>query len=353
MVIVGVIVVAAGVLVDARAVNRTLTAVGGIKVGHFTMAARPTGCTVILLDRRATVGVSQRGGAPATRDTAALDPSGVRRPVDAIVLAGGSAYGLDAASGTMRWLEERGRADRSSADAVPLVPAAALIDLWFGGDPRVRPGPDCGYRAASNASTRPVIEGNIGAGAGATVGKTAGLIAGERFGPMKAGIGTAAMRQADGLIVAAVVAVNAVGDVVDPVTGRIVAGVRGDDGRPADARLRMRAGITRDGRAGENTTIGVVGTNAQLTAVEARRIAEMAQDGYARAIAPIHTPADGDTVFAVGTARWGGEAKIGIIGAMAAEVMAEAIVRAAAQATASGGLPAARDLGTVPPRFRR
>lgn len=340
-----------GVLVDGRAVNRTLTAVDGIRVGHFTLTERPTGCTVILIDRAATVGVSQRGGAPATRETAALGAAGAHRSVDAIVLAGGSAYGLDAASGTVRWLDER--RSRSRTAAVPMVASAALIDLWFGGDPGIRPGPECGYRAAAAASARPVLEGNVGAGAGATVGKTAGQIAGELFGPMKAGIGSAAMRHKDGVIVSAIVAVNAVGDVIDPSSGRVVAGVRGEDGRLADARVRLRTGFTRPLGGGENTTIGVIATNARLTAVEAQRVADMAHDGYARAIAPIHTPADGDTVFAVGTARWAGRTKAGIIGAMAAEVMAEAIVRAATQATASGGLPSARDLGTIPARFHR
>ena len=334
--------------------NRTLTAVEGIKVGHFTLAGRPTGCTVILAKDGTVGSVDVRGGASGTRETDLLNPVNDVPIVNAIVLSGGSAFGLDAASGVVKWLDEHhiGYAV-GSAGVVPIVSSAVLIDLWFGGDPKIRPGPDCGYRAADAASAATVVEGNVGAGAGATVGKTSGVVADGNAGPMKAGIGSAAINYPNGLVVAAIVAVNAVGDVIDPMTGQVIAGVRGPDGKLADARQRLRAGIGRDGRAGENTTVGVVATNARLTKVQAQKVAQMAHDGYARAISPIHTPADGDTIFSLATGTWAGDASDGTIGALAAEVMADAIVRAAIQARASHGLPSARDLGTIPTRFRQ
>lgn len=332
--------------------NMTLTAVEGIRVGHVTLAERPTGCTVILA-KDGTVGSGDvRGGAPGTRETDLLNPVNDVNIVNAIVLAGGSAYGLDAASGTMKWLDEHHIGyPVGSAGVVPIVPSAILFDLWFGGDPRIRPGPDCGYRAADGATTSPVQEGNVGAGAGATIGKMGGVSPTGKAGPMKAGIGSAAIRLPSGLVVAALVAVNAVGDVIDPATGQVIAGARGADGTLLDARKLLRAGGTRPGRVGENTTIGVVATNARLTKVEAQKIAQMAHDGYARAISPVHTPADGDTIFSLATGTWDGQASYGTIGALAAEVMADAIVRAATQASASHGLPSARDLGTIPARL--
>lgn len=333
--------------------NITLTAVEGIKVGHFTLTERPTGCTAVLFKDGTTGGVDVRGGAPGTRETDLLDPVNHVQIVNAILLSGGSAFGLDAASGVMKWLDERHIGYPVGASGVvPIVPAAILFDLGFGGKPKVRPGADCGYRAADAASEAPVPEGNVGAGAGATVGKSGGARA-QGGGPMKAGIGSAAIKLPDGLVVAALVAVNAVGDIVDPLTGQVVAGARGADGKLLDARALLRGGGSRDGRAGENTTIGLVATNARLTKVQAQKMAQMAHDGYARAIYPVHTPGDGDTIFAAATGTWDGQANYGQIGALAAEAMAEAIVRAATEATSSNGLPAARDLGTVPPRFRK
>src|SRR5437867_3634662 len=190
----------------AAETNATLTAVPGIRVGHFTLAERPTGCTVILVD-----GVSQRGGAPGTRETALLNPLNMVDKVNAIVLAGGSAFGLEAATGTVRWLEEHNIGWPAGASRVPIVPAAILFDLGVGGNPRVRPTADCGYKAAAAATTRPAQEGTIGAGAGATVGKFGG--AGRST---KSGIGTASISLPSGLVVGAIVAVNAVGDVIDP-----------------------------------------------------------------------------------------------------------------------------------------
>jgi L-aminopeptidase/D-esterase-like protein len=289
-----------------------------------------------------------RGGAPGTRETDLLDPVNMVQIVNAIVLSGGSAFGLEAATGTVRYLEEQGIGYDVRIAKVPIVPAAILFDLPFGGKPNVRPTADCGYKAAQAATDGPVVEGNIGAGAGATVGKMG------MGRSMKAGIGSAAIRLPNGLVVAALVAVNAAGDIIDPATGRVVAGVRTDDGKGlADARTIVRTGGPRAAtRAGENTTIGVVATNAKLTKVEAQKMAQMAHDGYARAISPVHTPGDGDTIFSLATGGWEGEANAGIVGAMAAEAMADAIVRAATQAESSLGVPSARELGTVPERMR-
>lgn len=330
--------------------NDTLTAVPGIKVGHYTLAARPTGCTVIIAPDGTTGGVDQRGGAPGTRETDVLNPVNNVQIVNAVVLSGGSAFGLDAASGTVRWLDEHHIGyPVGKAGVVPIVPAAILFDLGFGGSPTIRPTADCGYRAAEAASTAPVTQGNVGAGAGATVGKLQGR-------PMKAGIGSAAIRLPNGLIVAAIVAVNSVGDIVDPETGQVIAGTRTADGRHlADARKLLLAGGGgwHEGRAGENTTIGVVATNAKLTKVQATKMAQMAADGYARAIYPVHMPADGDTIFSMATGSWAGDADYGRVGALAATAMARAIVQAAVHAESSHGVPSARELGTIPARFKR
>lgn len=327
--------------------NNTLTAVDGVSVGHFTLTERPTGCTVIIVKDGTTGGVDVRGGAPGTRETDLLDPVNSVQIVNAITLSGGSAYGLDAATGVMRWLEEHGIGYRVGQNGVvPIVPSAILFDLGFGGSPKIRPTADCGYKAAAAAANGPVQEGNVGAGAGATVGKSAGR-------PMKAGIGSAAIRLPNGLVVAALVAVNAVGDIIDPSSGQVIAGTRTEDGKHlADARKLLRAGIGREGRAGENTTIGVVATNAKLTKVEAQKMAQMAHDGYARAISPVHTPGDGDTIFSLATGTWTGDANYGTVGSLAAEAMADAIVRAATQAASAAGVPSAIELGTVPPRYR-
>jgi L-aminopeptidase/D-esterase-like protein len=334
----------------ADGANTSLTAVDGIKVGHFTLTERPTGCTVILVDGDGAVGgVSQRGGAPGTRETNLLDPLNMVDKVNAVVLAGGSAFGLDAASGTVRWLDEHNIGYDARVAKVPIVPAAILFDLPVGGNPKIRPTADCGYRAAQAASANPVQEGSVGAGAGATVGKLggfrehAGYPSGQR-GPMKAGIGSAVLRMPNGLVVGAIVAVNAVGDIVDPASGRTVAGVLTEEGAFADARKLLRSGALARPRPAQNTTIGLVATNAKLTKDQANRMALMADDGLARAIVPSHTNGDGDTVFALATGRWNGEADVTLVGALAAEAMADAIVRAATQATGLPGLPAVRDL---------
>ena len=320
--------------------GRGLTAVDGIKVGHHTLAERPTGCTVILTEAGAVAGVDVRGGAPGTRETALLDPAKSVQEVHGIVLAGGSAFGLDAASGVMRYLAERDIGYDTRVAKVPIVPAAILFDLSIGEDPTIRPTADCGYRAAEAATSDPVPEGNVGAGAGATVGKMGGP-----GRAMKGGIGSASISMPGGLVVSALVAVNAVGDVIDPATGQVVAGARGEDGRTlADARVLLRAGRSNRSRPGENTTIGVVATNARLTQAQATVMAQMAHDGFARAISPSHTPNDGDAIFALATGVYDGPTGLGTIGALAADVMAEAIVRAVRAATSIPGYPAARDL---------
>ena len=327
--------------------NMTLTAVEGVRVGHFTLGERPTGCTVIIVKDDTTGGVDVRGGAPGTRETDLLDPVNNVQIVNAITLSGGSAYGLEAATGVTRWLEEHNIGFKVGQNGVvPIVPSAILFDLGFGGSPKIRPTAECGYKAAESATADPVKEGNVGAGAGATVGKSAGR-------PMKAGIGSAAIRLPNGLVVAALVAVNAVGDIIDPSSGQVIAGTRTEDGKHlADARKLLRMGVGRDGRTGENTTIGVVATNAKLTKVQAQKMARMAHDGYARAISPVHTPGDGDTIFSLATGTWTGQVSYGTVGSLAAEAMADAIVRAATQAASSAGVPSAAELGTIPARVK-
>jgi L-aminopeptidase/D-esterase-like protein len=331
--------------------GRGLTEVQGIKVGHHTLTERPTGCTVILVAGDGAVGgVSQRGGAPGTRETDLLDPLNMVDKVNAVVLSGGSAYGLDAAQGVVRYLEERNIGWRVGTGVVPIVPAAILFDLPFGGDPKIRPTADCGYRAATTASEGPVAEGNVGAGTGATVGKMTG------GRPMKGGIGSAAIRWPNGLVVAAIVATNAVGDIIDPLSGRVIAGGRTPDGKGlADIRTLLRNGdLARQTapKPGEHTTIGLVATNARLSKSDINRVALMADDGFAKAISPSHTTGDGDTVFALATGRWDGEVTATVVGALAAEAMAEAIVRAVSMTQSLAGVPSARELGTVPARYK-
>jgi L-aminopeptidase/D-esterase-like protein len=329
---------AAAVCAPAAAGNDTLTAIEGVRVGHHTLSERPTGCTVVLFDGHANAaGVAQRGSAPGTRDTDQLQPTNAADRVDAIVLSGGSAFGLDAANGAMRWIDEH-RSAPGGMD-VPIVVSAVLIDLWVGGKPGVRPDAGCGYRAAAAATDAPVTQGTVGAGAGATVGKITGL---DRA--MKGGLGSAVVVRADGLRVGAIVAVNALGDVIDPESGAVVAGARAGDGSLADVRRLLRTGaLLQRTRVGDNTTIAVVVTNARLSKADANRVALMADDGISRAVVPAHTSADGDTVFAVATGAWRGAADVSLVGALAADALATAIVRAAREATSVAGIPAARD----------
>jgi L-aminopeptidase/D-esterase-like protein len=325
----------------AQGQSQGITAIGGIRVGHHTLTERPTGCTVILVEKGATGGVSVRGSAPGTRETDLLDPSNLVEQVHAIVFSGGSAFGLDAAGGVMRYLEERKVGFPFGGAYVPIVPAAVLFDLPVGGKPLIRPDAACGYAAAKDATDGAVAEGSVGAGAGATVGKYGGVPG----SAMKGGIGTASITLPSGLTVAALVAVNAAGDIIDPATGQVVAGKRSADGRSfQDARKLLRAGPPSTQRPGENTTLGLIATNAKVTKAQARKIADMAHDGYARTISPAHTMNDGDTIFAIGTGSFTGTADITTIGALGAEAMADAILRAVRQATGLPGYPAVRDL---------
>jgi L-aminopeptidase/D-esterase-like protein len=320
-----------------HAQNATLTAVPGIKVGHHTLTERPTGCTVVLVEGGATAGVDVRGAAPATRDTDLLNPAKMVEQIFGIALSGGSLFGLSTADGVLRYLEEKNIGITYGGRHIPIVPGASIFDLGVG-DARIRPTADCGYLAAQAASAAPVVEGSIGAGAGATVGKFAGMAR-----AMKSGVGTASITMPDGLIVSALVVANPLGDIIDPATGTIVAGVRqtGSD-RFADARALVRSGTARPAR-GDNSTIGVVATNARLTKAQASYLAQLADDGYARAIWPIHTIVDGDTVFAIATGSKPGDPDLIALGALAADVMATAVIRAATQATGLPNLPAVRD----------
>lgn len=315
-----------------------ITDIPGIRVGHWTHPEAPTGCTVVIADGGAVGGDDQRGGAPGTIETDVLDPLNTVETVNAVFLSGGSAYSLGATHyGVMRYLEERDQGyPVGRGVVVPIVSGAILFDLHVSGN--VRPGLECGYEAASGASAGAVAEGSVGAGAGATVGKLRGL-----GRAMKGGVGTASITLDSGLIVAAIVAVNSVGDVIDPATGRVIAGVRGDGDVLLDARRIMKGEVPRQSRR-QNTTIGVVATNALLTKAQATKVAQMAQDGLARAIVPVHTPSDGDTVFSLATGTLADGFDLGQVGALAAEVMAEAIVRAVRAAHGLPGIPAVRDL---------
>ena len=318
----------------------SITDVPGIKVGHFTLKSRPTGCTVILCEAGAVAGVDVRGSAPGTRETDLLNPINTVQQVQAVVLSGGSAYGLETATGVMRYLEAQGKGFRIGGGVVPIVPAAILMDLGFGGDFKIRPDAEAGYQACTAATNKPVVQGNTGAGAGATIGKM--------FGPkfaMKAGVGSASIKVGStGVVVGAIVAVNAVGDIWNPKTGKIVAGARSEDGKGfRDAMAEVMKGNRVLVQRGANTTIGVVATNVALEKVQMAKIAQMAHDGYARSINPVHTTGDGDTIFALSTGTLDAKGNHGMIGALAAEAMAQAIVRAATQAETSGGVPGLRD----------
>lgn len=321
----------------------SITDVAGIKVGHVTDARRPTGCTVILCEEGATGGVDVRGSAPGTRETDLLNPINLVQQVHAVVLSGGSAFGLETATGVVRWLEEHGIGYDVGVAKVPIVPAAILFDLGVG-DAKIRPDAEAGYKACKAASTNLPAEGNFGAGAGATIGK---MFGGKRA--MKGGLGTASIKLPTGFTVGAIVAVNAVGDIVDPATGKLVAGARTPDGKKLQGAM---AGILRGETlppmlGGTNTTIGVVATDAKLDKAQAQKVAQMAHDGLARTINPAHTMFDGDTIFAIATGKSESSQPVNVtlIGALAAEVMAQAVIRAIKAARGIAGLPSAADLG--------
>ena len=329
-----------------------LTAVGGLSVGHFTDPRRPTGCTVVIAEDGAVCGVDVRGAAPGTRETELLAPINAVEKVNAILLAGGSAFGLDAAGGVMRWLDERGAGVAIGSKrpggrpvTVPIVPAAILFDLWIG-DASIRPDAAAGYAACVAATRGAPAEGNVGAGAGASVGKLFGIANG-----MRGGLGTASI-SVGGITVAAIVTVNAMGDVVDPANGTIVAGSRSDDGRTLrDQMAALRRGDwprSAPQHPAAATTLAIVATDAILTKAEATKVAQMAHDGLARTIRPIHTMSDGDVVFALATGASGKRALTTLVGALAADVLADAVLRGILAATSLSGaglptLPAARD----------
>jgi L-aminopeptidase/D-esterase-like protein len=336
-----------------------ITDVAGLAVGHWSDARRPTGCSVVLCPQGATCGVDVRGAAPGTRETELLNPVNTVPVVHAVLLAGGSAFGLDAAGGVMRWLEERGHGfevgpvhrdgPAGRPVRVPIVPAAILFDLWVG-DASIRPGPEGGYAACAAAGTAAPPQGTVGAGTGATVGKMFGI---ERA--MKGGIGTASVRAA-GITVGALIAVNAFYDVVDPATGRPLAGVRTADGRALrGAMAALLAGeLPPRMQAGSATTIGVVATDARLDKAQATKVAQMAHAGLARAIDPVHSSTDGDALFALATGAAGRPADTTLVGALAAVATARAVVnavRAAASIRTADGLwiPSLHDLPPFPP----
>lgn len=315
--------------------NSTLTAVSGVRVGHWTHASGSTGCTAVLTRGGAVAGVDVRGGGPGTRETDLLRPEASVESVHAVVLSGGSAYGLAAADGVMRFLEGEGVGLPVGGSVVPIVPAAILFDLGVG-DPTVRPNAESGFLAAESASSEPVAVGSVGAGAGASVGKM--------FGPeraMRGGLGSAAIALPDGLVVGALAAVNALGDIVDPARGAIVAGARDSDGVGfADSMEALRRGTWSSPPAAGNTTLGVVAANVSWTKAQATKVAQMAQDGLARAVQPAHMPFDGDTVFALGTGGRAANARlVGMIGALAADVLAQAILAGVRTAEDGFGLP--------------
>jgi L-aminopeptidase/D-esterase-like protein len=327
--------------------KKAIIDVPGVEVGHATNTEALTGCTVILCRKGAVGGVDVRGSAPGTRETDLLDPVNLVGSVHALVLAGGSAFGLDAAGGVMRYLDEHKIGYDTGAARIPIVPAAILFDLGLG-RADVRPDPEMGYRAAAVANAESVPEGNVGAGTGASVGKIFGMKS-----AMKAGLGTSSMEIGAGVIVGAIAAVNAFGDVIDPKTGQIVAGARstslgplklGSPGYFADTPEVMRTFIGRTvlGFATKaNTVIGAVATNAGLTKAEATKVAQMAHDGLARAVRPAHTMLDGDTIFALATGDK--KADVSTVGTFAAEVFAQAILRAVRTAESAGGIPGLGD----------
>ena len=322
----------------------SITDVAGIEVGHFTDTRRPTGCSVVLVRGGAVAGVDVRGAAPGTRETDLLDPCNAVNTVHAILLSGGSAWGLDAGAGVMRWLERQGIGLQVGTARVPIVPAAVLFDLLVG-DGSIRPDAQAGFVACEAASRQPPAQGNVGAGTGAAIGKMFGM-----DHAMKGGIGSASVT-VEGVTVGALVACNALGDVLDPDTGMLIAGARGPGGIELrdTRRSLLRGEPLQPILAGTNTTIGVVATDAILTKAQAHRLAIAAHDGLARSINPVHTMSDGDTLFSLGTGRAGKSLGMMVLATMAAEATARATVRAvqaARSVTTADGLylPAMADL---------
>lgn len=335
--------------------GKDITDVPGILVGHAQDEQALTGCTVVLCQAGAVGGVDQRGGAPGTRETDLLRPLHLVEKIHAILLSGGSAFGLDAASGVMRFLEERKSGFNTGVAYVPIVPAAVIFDLNLG-RADIRPDATMGYQACLQASDQLVKQGNAGVGMGASVGKIFGM--GQAT---KSGVGSASISIENGVVVGALMVVNAFGEVIDPQTGKILAGVRTPENQlesssemaPYIPTLRIMEQLSSHSKLSfndqPNTVIGVVATNAGLNKEQANFVAQMAQDGVARCIRPAHTLLDGDTLFSISTGTV--ETDINLVGAMAVEAVSKAIIRAVLAAEAAGDLPASENLsiGTSKP----
>lgn len=312
--------------------------IDGIKIGHFQDLEAATGCTVIICEEGASGGVAVRGGAPGTRETDLLNPIEMVQLIHAVVLSGGSAFGLDASGGVMEYLEERGIGFDVGVTKVPIVCQAVLFDLIIG-NPNIRPDKTMGYLACKN-SEKPInnLQGNVGAGAGATVGKLLGP-----KNSMKGGLGTYTFQVGD-LQVGAIVAVNALGDIINPQNGSIIAGVLSND-RTAflnTENLMLQQYSEKINRFSGNTTIGVIATNARLSKAEANKVASMSHNGYGRTIRPAHTMFDGDTIFTMATNKV--DADINVVGFLATKAMELAVINAVKYATTLHGVVSYKDL---------
>ncbi len=318
--------------------HNSITDVQGIRVGHASNFDGYTGCTVLLFDKGAVCGIDVRGSASGTRQVDALNIGHIVEQVHAVLLCGGSSFGLDAATGVVRYLEKQGIGFDVGPVRIPIVPAAVIFDLLFG-DPMVRPTADMGYEACVNAGVE-VEEGSVGAGTGATLGK---LFEGPRA--MKGGLGTSSVIMPDGLIVAALVVVNAFGDIIDNVTGRIIAGARAsaESSEFVNTATALQKGYTKKQFGLVNTTLGVVATNGRFSKRDITKVAQMSQAGLVKTISPVHTTFDGDLVFAVSAGEM--EADVNRVGVLADFVLAEAVKRAVKKADGFGIIPAFKDLG--------
>lgn len=295
--------------------------VKGLKVGQAQDNEALTGCTVVICEEGATCGVDVRGSAPGTRETDLLDPINMVQKVHAVVLSGGSAFGLESTCGVSKYLEEKNIGFDSGVCKVPIVTGAVLFDLVVG-DYKVRPDKEMGYKACLQASETELKQGNYGAGCGATVGK----IKGPEY-LMKGGIGSHSIKLDNGIVVAALIAVNAFGDIYED--GKVIAGVLNDDKTQLlNTYEIMKKGFIKGGFSINNTTIGIVATNANLTKAQCKKISQMAHDGYAKSIFPIHTPHDGDTIFTMATGEIDVDNDVTLLGSLATEVVQESIIKA-------------------------
>jgi len=318
----------------------TILDVGGIRVGHASDFENGTGCTVIIFEKSAVAGVNICGFASGTRELDCLTPEHITPGINAICLAGGSAYGLAAADGVMKYLEEQGIGYSARVALVPIVPAAIIFDLSFK-SAKVRPNLEMGYQAAQAARSDLMEQGSVGAGTGASVGKLFG-----QKGAIKSGVGSASIVSSDGLVVSALAVVNNFGDVLDYQTGQILAGCRNPETNKFVDITRILAGAKKpvELSVGENTNLAVICTNAKLDKVKARMLAKMAEAGFARSLSPVHFTFDGDIIFAVSAGEM--ESEINRLGILAAEVLARAVNNAVIYADGLGALPALKDLKT-------